>query len=60
MYCIYAGKKIDESKSNLEHVIPLSLGGSDEFCIKVSEKYNSIFFDSWNLLNLLLVIIIIL
>ena len=42
MYCIYAGKKIDESKSNLEHVIPLSLGGSDEFCIKVSEKYNSI------------------
>ena len=42
MYCIYAGKKIDESKSNIEHIIPLSLGGSGEFCIKVSEKYNSI------------------
>lgn len=41
VYCIYSGKEVDESESNVEHVIPLSLGGSDDFTISVSEKCNS-------------------
>lgn len=41
MYCIYSGKEIKESEANVEHIIPLSLGGSNEFTIMVSEKSNS-------------------
>lgn len=42
MYCIYSGKEIDDSKSTVEHIIPLSLGGSNDFTINVSEKYNNL------------------
>ena len=41
MYCIYNDKLVDEENSNLEHIIPLSLGGCDEFSIKVDSKINS-------------------
>lgn len=41
VYCIYSGKEIDESEANVEHIIPLSLGGSNDFTIKVSKEYNS-------------------
>lgn len=41
MYCIYSGKEINESEANVEHIIPLSLGGSDEFTIMVSKESNS-------------------
>lgn len=41
MYCIYSGKEIDTSKSNIEHIIPLSLGGCDEFTIQVEKDINS-------------------
>ena len=41
MYCIYSGKEINESEANVEHIIPLSLGGSDEFIIMVSKELNS-------------------
>lgn len=41
MYCIYSGKEIEEKDSNIEHIIPKSLGGCDEFTIRVSEKINS-------------------
>lgn len=46
MYCIYSGKEIhelesnDELETNEEHIIPLSLGGSDDFTIRVSKEYN--------------------
>ena len=41
MYCIYSGKEIDDQDTNIEHIIPLSLGGSNDFTINVSEKLNS-------------------
>ena len=41
MYCIYSGEEIDISKSNIEHIIPLSLGGCDEFTIRVDKNTNS-------------------
>ena len=41
MYCIYSGKEIDAQDTNIEHIIPLSLGGSNDFTINVSEKLNS-------------------
>lgn len=41
VYCIYSGKEIKESDSNVEHIIPLSLGGSNEFTINVSKECNS-------------------
>lgn len=41
IYCIYSDKEIRDSESNIEHIIPLSLGGSNQFTIPVSEKLNS-------------------
>jgi hypothetical protein len=41
MYCIYTNREISEQDSNCEHIIPLSLGGSNEFVIPVSTKFNS-------------------
>lgn len=40
-YCIYTGEKIATGEMNKEHIIPLSLGGSDDFSIFVSEELNS-------------------
>lgn len=42
MYCIYSGKEIDEMYSNIEHIIPLSLGGCDDLTIRVEKGINSI------------------
>lgn len=41
MYCIYSGREIDAKSASIEHIIPLSLGGCDEFSICVEEKINS-------------------
>ena len=41
MYCIYSGKEIDEKASNIEHIIPISLGGCDELTIRVDREINS-------------------
>ena len=41
MYCIYSGKNLDDSEMNVEHIIPLSLGGCDSFTIMVGKKINS-------------------
>jgi hypothetical protein len=40
-YCIYEDAFFDESLMSIEHIIPLSLGGSNLFTIKVSKKSNS-------------------
>lgn len=41
MYCIYSGKNLDDADMNVEHIIPLSLGGCDSFTIMVGKKINS-------------------
>lgn len=40
-YCIYTDKEISIDKSNWEHIIPLGLGGCDDFCIRVDRDKNS-------------------
>ena len=40
MYCIYSDKEILESAATKEHIIPVSLGGSDEFVISVDRDSN--------------------
>ena len=40
-YCIYSNKKICETLMNPEHIIPLSLGGCDDFTILVDKAKNS-------------------
>lgn len=42
MYCIYSDREIEESQANVEHIIPLSLGGCDDFTIQVEKNCNSI------------------
>ncbi len=42
MYCIYSGKELNDNEMNIEHIIPLALGGNDEFTIYVSKEKNSI------------------
>ena len=41
MYCIYSGKEITPEEATVEHIIPLSLGGNDQFTIYVEKKSNS-------------------
>lgn len=41
MYCIYSGQNLDDADMNVEHIIPLSLGGCDSFTIMVGKKINS-------------------
>lgn len=40
-YCIYTDKEIPKEQTNREHIIPLSLGGSNEFVLNVYERTNS-------------------
>ena len=40
-YCIYSNDYFGEDEMNPEHVIPLSLGGSNGFCINVNADINS-------------------
>lgn len=41
IYCPYTDTEIDASSSSAEHIIPLSLGGSNDFTIPVGKEYNS-------------------
>lgn len=40
-FCIYSNSHVTDSDANEEHIFPLTLGGSDEFTIKVSKLSNS-------------------
>ncbi|RBB99208.1 HNH endonuclease [Pseudomonas sp. MWU12-2115] len=40
-YCPYTDKELNTRDSSIEHIIPLSLGGSNSFTISVSKEYNS-------------------
>ena len=42
MYCIYSGKEYDKLDMNIEHIIPISLGGCNQFTIYVSKQENSV------------------
>ena len=37
----YTNQDLDESETSPEHIIPLSLGGCDDFAIPVDKKFNS-------------------
>lgn len=39
-YCIYSDSVIDEADMNPEHIIPLSLGGCNDFAIMVNKEKN--------------------
>lgn len=38
-YCVYSGE--ETSDPSLEHVLPLSLGGHNDFCIQVDRDFNN-------------------
>ena len=42
MYCIYTDQDVAEESGNLDHIIPLSLGGTNEFVIWSDKDYNSL------------------
>lgn len=41
VWCPYTGRLIPWSDTSPEHVVPLSLGGVNEFCIRTEKKANS-------------------
>lgn len=41
MYCPYTNQEIEPHVANIEHIIPLSLGGSNQFTINVDAEFNS-------------------
>ena len=41
MYCIYTDAEVPDSAGNYDHIIPLSLGGSDSFCVWSDRNFNS-------------------
>lgn len=42
MYCIYTDQDIAEESGNLDHIIPLSLGGTNGFVVWSDKDYNSV------------------
>jgi hypothetical protein len=42
MYCIYTDVEVDEANGNYDHVVPLSLGGADGFCVWSDKTFNSV------------------
>lgn len=41
MYCIYTDSDVAAEDGNLDHIIPLSLGGTNEFVVWADADYNS-------------------
>ena len=41
IYCIYTDRLLTKEETNREHIIPLSLGGSNGFEISVDKEFNS-------------------
>jgi hypothetical protein len=42
MYCIYTDAEVDNANGNYDHIIPLSLGGNDAFCVWSDKNFNSV------------------
>lgn len=40
-YCIYSNTILEDNETNEEHIFPLTLGGHDQFTIRVSKKANT-------------------
>lgn len=40
-WCVYTDKIVTENESNIEHIIPKSIGGHDKLTIKVDKEKNS-------------------
>lgn len=41
MYCIYTDTDVPDDAGNLDHIIPLSLGGRDQFTVWSNKDFNS-------------------
>ena len=41
-FCIYSGFDVTDSPSSIEHIFPLTLGGSDAYTINVSKSANTL------------------
>lgn len=41
VYCIYSDKLVPYLQTNMEHIIPLSLGGSNKFTLRIDRTINS-------------------
>jgi hypothetical protein len=41
IWCPYTDRELNESETNEEHILPLALGGSDQFVIPVDKSANS-------------------
>lgn len=41
MYCVYTDADVAEADGNQDHIIPLSLGGDDDFCVWSETRFNS-------------------
>ena len=40
-YCIYTDQEVDQSRGNFDHIVPLSLGGANGFCVFAQRDFNS-------------------
>ena len=41
MYCIYTDTDVAEADGNYDHIVALSLGGDNGFCVWSDKKFNS-------------------
>ena len=41
VYCIYTDTEVTDTSGNYDHIIPLSLGGSNDFCVWSELNFNS-------------------
>jgi hypothetical protein len=41
LYCIYTDTDVADADGNYDHIIPLSLGGNNGFCVWSDEEFNS-------------------
>jgi hypothetical protein len=41
MYCIYTDREVETASGNWDHIIPLSLGGLNQFCVWADKTFNS-------------------
>lgn len=42
MYCIYTDTDVSPDEGNLDHIVPLSLGGRDQFVVWSNQRFNSL------------------
>jgi hypothetical protein len=40
-YCIYTDAEVSKNEGNFDHIVPISLGGKDDFCVWSSKQFNA-------------------